>query len=111
MPRAYKVTITAEAEANIADACTWIAQSDPAAARRWYSGLIRQLHTLAHLPARCPLAPETKLGLTDCEVRQLLYGRNFWKYRILFAIIGDEVVVAHVRHGARLYLGQSPPGD
>lgn len=38
----------------------------------------------------------------------MLYGKSYWKYRILFAVEADKVLIAHVRHGARLYLGQEP---
>jgi hypothetical protein len=69
------------------------------------------LKSLARLPLRCPIAPETRLGLLDQKIRQLLYGRSYWKYRILFAVEGDRVLIAHVRHGARLYLGEGEPEE
>jgi len=71
----------------------------------------RSVKSLSELPLRCPVAPESRLGLVDREVRQLLYGLNYWKYRILFVVERDRVLVAHVRHGARLYLGLDPPED
>lgn len=106
MPKTYEVVLSAEAEANIEEAVAWIAEADPEAAERWYDGLIEAIGSLSRMPLRCPLAPESKLGLIEQEVHQLLYGRHFWKYRILFAVEGRQVLVAHVRHGARLYLGQ-----
>lgn len=106
MPGSHTVVISAEAWSNIEEAWHWIAESDPEAADRWYDGLISALHTLAKLPRRCPISPETRLGLIDTKIRQLLYGHGYWKYRILFAVEGDKVLIAHVRHGARLYLGQ-----
>jgi plasmid stabilization system protein ParE len=111
MPKSYKVVISAEAERNIGEAYLWIAESDEDAADRWYEGLIEALKGLARLPLRCPIAPETRLGLLDQKIRQLLYGRNYWKYRILFSVEGDRVLIAHVRHGARLYLGQEEQED
>lgn len=106
MERQYEVVISAEAENNILVAFAWIEEADPKAAGEWYDGLIRALRSLSTLPERCSVAPESKLGLVDCEVRQLLYGRGYWKYRILF-VIGNRVEIAHIRHGARLYLGEA----
>lgn len=51
------------------------------------------------------------MGFVDGEMRQLLYGRHYWKYRILFTIAGDQVLIAHIRHGARLYLGEPSPEE
>lgn len=108
MTTPFEVVISAEAEANILEAYYWIEQSNPTAALDWYEGLIQALRSLSRMPQRCPVAPESKLGLVNREVRQLLYGRGYWKYRILFAISSCRIEVAHIRHGARLYLGQSP---
>jgi hypothetical protein len=73
---------------------------------RWGTLAAGNGRILSKLPRRCPIAPETRLGLIDREIRQLLYGRGYWKYRVLFAIEGKRVLIAHIRHGARLYLGQ-----
>lgn len=106
MPKAYEIIVSAEAERNIEDAFAWIAEANPVAAAEWYDGLIEALRGLSDMPLRYPVSPETRMGLIDREVRQLLYGRNYWKYRILFIVEGKRVLIAHVRHGARLYLGQ-----
>jgi len=111
MTRKFEVILSAEAEANIDEAYQWIAEANQSAADRWYAGLIAALKGLAELPLRCPIAPETRLGLIDREVRQLLYGRSYWKYRILFAVDARKILILHVRHGARLYLGQELPED
>ncbi len=111
MARQFEVILSAEAEANIEKAYQWIAEADPAAADRWYGGLITALRGLAELPLRCPIAPESRLGLIDREIRQLLYGRGYWKYRVLFAVDTKRILILHVRHGARLYLGQDLPEE
>jgi plasmid stabilization system protein ParE len=111
MPKTYQVILSAEAERNIEEAFLWIAGANEAAAMQWYDGLIDAINSLSKLPLRYPLAPETRLGLVDREVRQLLYGKNYWKYRVLYAVEKDRVVIAHVRHGARLYLGQDDPDE
>jgi len=111
MPQQFQVVLSREAEANIQAAYSWIAEANPDAAVNWYEGLLEAMQGLSRLPTRCPIAPESRLGFTDREMRQLLYGGNFWKYRILFTIAGDKVLVTHIRHGARLYPGQQEPGD
>ncbi len=107
MPANFHVLLFAEAEGNIEAAYSWIAEADPDAAISWYDGLIQALSGLARFPARCQVAPETRLGFVNVEMRQLLYGRHFWTYRILFTIAGDDVQIAHIRHGARLFFGET----
>ena len=111
MPEPYEVILSDEAARNIVEAYQWIEESDPDAADRWYEGLIDGLRTLSHFPLRCPVAPESRFGLVDQEIRQFLYGLGFWKYRVLYAVEGNRVLVAHVRHGARLYIGQEEPRE
>ena len=45
------------------------------------------------------------------EIREIFHGRRQHKYRILFTVSGNEVHVLHVRHGARLALGETPPPE
>ena len=111
MPESYQVVLSAEAERNIEEAYLWIARNDPEAAARWVRGLMEALRDLAVLPLRYPLSPESRLHFTDQPIRQLLYGSQFWKYRVLFAVEGDRVLIAHVCHGARLYLGEEDPPE
>lgn len=110
MAQHYEVVISAEAEDNILAAFSWIEEINPTAAQIWYDGLIEATQSLCTLPQRCPIAPESKLGFVDREVRQLLYGSGYWKYRILFVVGKNRIEIAHVRHGARLYLGQAEVG-
>lgn len=107
MAKSLKVILSAEAGKNIEEAFHWSAEDDIKAAELWYEGLVAALKTLSKFPLRCPIAPESRLGLVYREIRQLLYGRGYWKYRVLFAVDKDRVLIAHVRHGARLYLGEN----
>jgi toxin ParE1/3/4 len=109
VPKSFKVLISPQAANDIDEAFTWIAASDPAAAARWLSDLLEATDGLKLLPNRYPLAPESQLGLTDEEVRQFLHGSGLWKYRVLYSVKGSQVSVVHVRHGARLYIGQENP--
>ncbi len=62
------------------------------------------LASLALRPQRCRLAREAAhLGR---PVRQLIVG----KYRLLFVVDGEALVVLHVRHGARKGWGGADEG-
>jgi plasmid stabilization system protein ParE len=103
------VIISEPAERDIEAAYRWLVQRDPLAAIRWYNRLLEVICSLDTFPERCPLAPENKY--LKSEVRQVLHGRRQHKYRILFDIKDDEVRVLHVRHGARLALGETESAE
>jgi plasmid stabilization system protein ParE len=98
----YRVIIQPTAEAELEAAYRRIRDHAPAAAARWFNGMVEAINTLQDFPARCPLAPEN--GHFAEEIRQLLYGRGRDPYRILFTIGEEAVHVLHIRHGARRYL-------
>lgn len=91
-----KIVITPTAEANLDDILHFIALDSPTAGRRFVTGLRGRMKALATLPERCPRAPED--GLDGLEIRHLIYGR----YRVLFTVDADRVIILQVRHGARL---------
>lgn len=94
--RALRVELTEGALADVDEIYAWIHARAPEAAARWFAGFEDHVASLALLPDRCPVAPES--AAFHREVRHLLFGR----YRILFTIAGGSVQVMHVRHGARL---------
>lgn len=98
----YRVIIQPTAEAELDAAYRRIRARAPAAADRWFHGIVEAINTLQDFPARCPLAPEN--GHFAEEIRQLLYGRRRDRYRILFTIGEESVHVLHIRHGAQRYL-------
>ena len=91
-----KLVITPTAEADLDDILRFIAIDDPTAARRFVSGLRKRMKTLATMPERCPIAPES--GLDGLKIRHLIFSQ----YRILFAADAKQLVILQVRHGARL---------
>jgi len=97
----YTVIIQSRAERDIEEAFDYIYDKAPDAALKWYLGLKSNVESLANMPNRCPVAPESnKLG---CELRQLIHGKRIGRYRIVFRIIESNRVVdiVTVRHGAR----------
>jgi plasmid stabilization system protein ParE len=87
----------------------WLAGQDAEAAIRWYNRLLEVIFSLDTFPERCPLAPESKFF--NAEIREIFHGRRQHKYRILFTMSENEVHVLHVRHGARLALGETAPEE
>jgi plasmid stabilization system protein ParE len=89
----YKVVINADAENDIRDSYEWGVQNwEMSAADKWIRHLYTAIFTrLTEFPKSCPIAPESVD--VEREVRQLLIAR----YRILFEIRGNEVIVLHVR--------------
>jgi plasmid stabilization system protein ParE len=101
----YEVIILPSAERDISEAYEWIAEQEPNAAVRWYNRLLEVIYSLDAFPKRCPFAPEAKF--LGAEIREIFHGRRQHKYRILFTVGTDTVHVLHIRHGARLALGES----
>ena len=96
----YRLRVTARAVGDADAAHAWIAeQISPAQAERWYQGLFEKMETLTRHPTRCPLAAESDRFPED--IRELLYGKRKNKYRILFTIRNEDVVVLYVQHAAR----------
>jgi plasmid stabilization system protein ParE len=96
----YRIELTATARADIRDAARWLRdQASQAVADRWLAGLHKTFGTLETAVSRCPLAAEN--DKFPEEIREMLYGKRTNKYRIIFTIRDDTVVVLYVRHGAR----------
>jgi plasmid stabilization system protein ParE len=105
----WDVIVERPAQRDIAEARLWLADRNPAAADRWFNSIYVTIGSLEIFPERCPLAPESRS--LSAEIREILHGRRQHKYRILFTVSENEVHVLHVRHGARLALGESEPAE
>jgi plasmid stabilization system protein ParE len=101
----FRVETTAAAEQDADAILDWlVSQHAGDTGIRWFLALQDAVASLAELPARCPLAPESTAF--PFEVRHLLYGRPPHVYRILFTIEDNTVYVLHIRHGRRQPLKQ-----
>jgi plasmid stabilization system protein ParE len=101
----WVVIVEIPAQQDIEAAYLWIAEHDAVAADRWFNSLYETIGSLELFPERCPLAPESRFF--NQEIREAFHGRRQYKYRILFTVTQGEVHILHVRHGARLTLGES----
>ena len=91
----YSVAIQPSAERDVEEICEYLDQESEHLTEAWLDEYVDALRSLALMPRRCALAPESPSF--DSEIRQLL----LQPYRILFMIEGDEVHILHVRHHAR----------
>ena len=105
----HQVIILPSAERDIGEVYEWLAGQNEEAAIRWYNRLLEVIFSLDTFPERCPLAPESEFF--NSEIREIFHGRRQNKYRILFTVSENEVHVLHVRHGARLVLGETAPEE
>jgi plasmid stabilization system protein ParE len=107
--RRWNVFVELPAQQDIADAYSWLAERNREAAERWFDEIYQNIGSLEIFPERAPLAPESKY--LKREIREIFHGRRQHKYRILFTTTENEVHVLHVRHGARLALGEVESDD
>ena len=105
----WSVIVELPAQQDIAQAHLWLAERESEAADRWFDSIYDTIGSLEVFPERCPLAPESKTLRT--EIHEIFHGRRQYKYRILFTVSTDEVHVLHVRHGARLALGETESSE
>jgi len=104
----WNVIVELSVQRDIAEAHLWLAEQAPDAADRWFDSIYDTIGSLEIFPERCPLAPEGEF--LNSEIREIFHGRRQHKYRILFTS-ENEVHVLHVRHGARLALGETAPEE
>ena len=62
---AYRVRLTAAAEADAYSAYDYIRELSPRSAERWLRELFREILTLEEMPSRCPLIAEAEAEFTD----------------------------------------------
>ncbi len=81
------------------------AKQAPAAPARWLTRFQNALQTLEHRPERCPLAREN--GKVDVEVRELLFGKRPYVFRVVFVIDDQTVRILRIRRAQRRFLTRS----
>ncbi len=98
---AYRVSLTAPAEADAYAAFERIRAAAPRHAEKWLTRLFAAIFSLRKFPARCPVIPEARdLGY---PARHLLFGKGNGVYRIIFHVQEDEqhVRILRVWHASR----------
>lgn len=105
----WSVVVELDAQQDIAEAHLWLAERNRDAADKWFDDIYDTIASLEVFPERCPLAPESKF--LNLQIREIFHGRRQYKYRILFIVVECDVHVLHVRHGARLALGETESAE
>ena len=95
----YAVNLTQRAERDLARLYGEIDAAHSETAREWFRGLKKQILSLEKLPFRCAVTSENK------NLRHLLYGHRRDTYRVIYRVVGLQVDVLHIRHGARKRVG------
>jgi toxin ParE1/3/4 len=96
MPGRFKVIITRSAEADIATIWDFISQDSTENATHFILKIEAQINSLKNLPLRCPIIKESShLGIA---YRHFIID----KYRIIFKIIEDEVIILRIIHSAKM---------
>jgi plasmid stabilization system protein ParE len=93
----FSIRITEIAAKDIDEAVTYIAIDSPSAAQRWKAELETQIFSLAVMPARFAVIPESD------DLGALYRSAIHYSHRIIFRIDDEERVVYVVRvyHGLR----------
>ena|SRR5690348_17740395 len=100
---AFRVEPSAQAKQDARDILAWVREQGAGeTGLRWFRRMHEAMASLSEFPTRCALAPEDKDF--PYEIRQLLYGSRQHRYRILFTVQGDVVIILHIRHGRRTAL-------
>jgi len=95
----YPVRITPIALEDAEEFYLWMSQDSSVNGANWFNRLLAAIDTLSSMPHRCPVAPEKEI--VGQEIRYLLYSK---RYRILFGIEGDAVVIYHIRHTSQQWM-------
>ncbi len=89
------VIVTQKAKDDLRHYYAVAAEHAPETAARWLNRFEEALQTLSTNPTRCPLAPEN--DLVDQLIYQFFHGKRTSRYRVLFTIERDRILVLHIR--------------
>lgn len=95
----YELVIGRLARYDLETAYRWSIARAPVAATRWFDRFQTALEKLQHRPERCPRAREH--SKCDVDLRELLFGKKPYVFRVIFVIEPDKVRVLRVRRAQR----------
>ncbi len=96
----YSVRLASKAETDVESILQRVSeQKSTPASHAWFRQLVSVLATLESNPERCPMATESDdIGI---PIRELLFGKRQYKYRLLFIVSGRTVSILRISRGAR----------
>lgn len=95
----YKVILTNPALEDLDGVFNWIHEYSPMNALGWLEKVYGRISTLENFPERCPIAGET--SLSKYTLRHLIIGKGVGKFRIIYRIVGETVLILHVHRCAQ----------
>jgi len=93
----YRIEYTHTAEVEQEQAFAVIHEQTPKEVEEWKRGLIEAIHSLRSNPERCSYIAEEQFLISG--IRQLLYAKGRWMFRVFFVVQDSVVRVLHVREG------------
>ncbi len=94
---------TAQARNDLEEACLYIARDSATSAESLRVRILSVVELLASSPRSGRVVPE----LTRDDVRELIVQR----FRVMYRLLGDDVEILRVWHGARLLRRRDLPPD
>ncbi len=98
----YRVVLQRLANQDLEDAYARAAENAPETAARWLDRFHQALSTLGNHPERCPFAREN--SKVDVELREFLFGKKPYVFRVVFTIDGQNVRILRIRRAQRRFL-------
>ncbi len=95
----YKVVLTERFARHLQEMGDYIAVDNPRRAITWLEEVGAKVLKPDCFPQSHPYARED--DDYDIELRQLVFGRGRYKYRVIFTVREDDVVVLDIRHASR----------
>ena len=95
----YRVVLTERFARHLQEMGDYIAADNPSRAITWLEEVEVKVMKLDYFPESHPYAREHNNH--DVELRQLVFGRGRYKYRVIFTVRKAEVVVLDIRHASR----------
>lgn len=93
-PATHKVIIHTDAIGDLRRYYRRVYADSPDQSTQWYRRLLVTAKSLERLPDRCPVSRES--ARVFFEVRELLFGRKPYVFRILFTIDGETVRILRI---------------
>lgn len=99
----FKVELTEKAAADVELVMKWFHDHQATSAgRKWHETLSTALEKLERHPQRCAIAAESQI--LGEEIRELLIGRRRYRYRVLFQVRHNSVLILRIWHSSRDFL-------
>ncbi|MBK1792022.1 type II toxin-antitoxin system RelE/ParE family toxin [Persicirhabdus sediminis] len=95
----YRVLLTKRFATSLQEMGDYIAADNAQRAISWLAEVEAKVMKLDYFPESHPYARENEDHAI--ELRQLVFGRGRYKYRVIFTVKESDVIALDIRHAAR----------